>query len=585
MRGPLLPLPLYLLIAVPAMAPAADSSRRALPPVPTAPVQTVNWVGAATAVAKPTQRLSALAPLVIVTTVADELDAISTNGSGVSLREALRDVDAGGIIRFSAAIFTSPSANTISLTLGELTMNKSYTIDASDLTASVSIQANGASRHFSVNPGQVVALKKLNLSGGNGISPAVAGQGGAIYNAGSLTLVNCRITGNTALTFGSGANGGGGIFCYPSVTSGTATNLVLQRCTVQGNTCQSNGGGIFNWANSGLSASVSVEDSTISGNQVINASVATGGGIMNYSSNGAASLAVRRSTIQGNLATAGAGIMQFANNAGAACHLELVNATISQNYTAGTGSANGVYTYRSTGTCGLAMTNAIIAGNIAPSWDDFYQVGTLVTSHGGNIIGINSDLVPLPTDHFGDDTPIPAGLAPLGDYGGSTQTMALLPGSIARQNGVPIGIVPLFDQRGFPVQGLPDAGSYESGNLQNYAGWIWEHLPASADAAEHSASLDFDSDGSTNQMEWLANTQPNNGSSRFTPTLADAPTGMTLSFLSAEGRTYTVLESDSLASGTWASTGQSAVGTGGILNFHINSNAKPRQFFIVDIAP
>ncbi len=551
-----------------------------------APVEAVHWLGAAPVASKGSLGVSGQAPLVIVTTAVDELDAISTNGTGVSLREALRDVDAGGVIRFNAAIFSGASANTISLTLGELTMNKSYTIDASDLTAPVSIQANNASRHFSVYPGKVVGLKKLKLTGGNGTSPAVAGQGGAIYNAGSLTLVDCSITGNTALTFGSGANGGGAIFCYPSVTAGTGTSLTLQRCTVQGNTCQANGGGIFNWANSGLSATVVIEDSTITGNQTIRVSVATGGGIMNYSGNGLASLMVRRSTIEGNISPAGAGIMDYANHAGAVCNVELVHTTISGNYALSGGSANGIYAYRVNGVSDIAMTNTILAGNLANSWDDYYSVGAVAVSHGGNILGINSDVVALPTDHFGNETaPMPAGLAALGNYGGSTQTMALLPGSIARQGGVSLGIVPAFDQRGYPVQGIPDSGAYESGNLQNYEGWIWERLPVSATAAEHGATLDFDSDGSTNHMEWLANTQPTSGASRFNPTLANAPGGMGLSFLSAEGRTYTLRQSSSLAADSWTSTGQSVVGTGGILTFPINANAADRRFFIVEIAP
>jgi hypothetical protein len=551
-----------------------------------APIEVVHWLGAGPVVSKASRGVSGLAPLVIVTTAVDELDAISTNGTGVSLREALREVDAGGVIRFNAAIFTGPSANTISLTLGELTMNKSYTIDASDLTAPVSIQANNASRHFSVYPGKVVGLKKLNLSGGNGISQAVAGQGGSLYNAGSLTLVDCSITGNTALTFGSGANGGGAIFCYPSVTAGTGTSLTLQRCTLQGNTCQANGGGIFNWANSGLPATVIIEDSTIAGNQTIKVSVATGGGIMNYSSNGLASVIVRRSTIHGNIAPAGAGIMDYANHTGAVCNLELVNTTISGNYALSGGSANGIYAYRTNGVSDMAMTNTILAGNLANSWDDYFSVGAVAVSHGGNLLGINYDMVPMPTDHFGTEvTPLPAGLAALGNYGGSTQTMALLPGSVARQGGVSLGIVPAFDQRGYPIQGIPDSGAYESGNLQNYEGWIWERLPVSASAAEHGATLDFDSDGSTNHMEWLANTQPTSGASRFSPTLANTPGGMVLSFLSAEGRTYTLLQSSSLAADSWASTGQSAVGTGGTLTFPINANAADRRFFIVDITP
>ena len=57
-------------------------------------------------------------------------------------------------------------------------------------------------------------------------------------------------------------------------------------------------------------------------------------------------------------------------------------------------------------------------------------------------------------------------LAPLGNYGGPTQTMALLPGSPAIDAGsnalIPAGVT--TDQRGLPriVSGIVDIGAFES---------------------------------------------------------------------------------------------------------------------------
>ena len=57
-------------------------------------------------------------------------------------------------------------------------------------------------------------------------------------------------------------------------------------------------------------------------------------------------------------------------------------------------------------------------------------------------------------------------LAPLGNYGGPTQTMALLPGSPAIDAGnnalIPAGVT--TDQRGLPriVDGTVDIGAFES---------------------------------------------------------------------------------------------------------------------------
>src|SRR5207237_176378 len=61
--------------------------------------------------------------------------------------------------------------------------------------------------------------------------------------------------------------------------------------------------------------------------------------------------------------------------------------------------------------------------------------------------------------------PVNPGLAPLGDYGGSTQTQALLPGSPAIDAGVSVAGV-TTDQRGVSRTGIgdttPDIGAYEA---------------------------------------------------------------------------------------------------------------------------
>ena len=54
------------------------------------------------------------------------------------------------------------------------------------------------------------------------------------------------------------------------------------------------------------------------------------------------------------------------------------------------------------------------------------------------------------------------GLTPLGDYGGPTQTMALLPGSAAIGAGIAVSGV-TTDQRGFPLDSPnPDIGAFQS---------------------------------------------------------------------------------------------------------------------------
>ena len=54
------------------------------------------------------------------------------------------------------------------------------------------------------------------------------------------------------------------------------------------------------------------------------------------------------------------------------------------------------------------------------------------------------------------------GLAPLGDYGGLTETMALLPGSPAIDAGTSGAGIPTTDQRGLPRVGQVNIGSVEN---------------------------------------------------------------------------------------------------------------------------
>ena len=114
----------------------------------------------------------------------------------------------------------------------------------------------------------------------------------------------------------------------------------------------------------------------------------------------------------------------------------------------------------------MTLGNTIVAGNTAStSGPDAF--GT-VASQGNNLIGktdgssgwVGSDLTGTIA------TPLDPLLAPLGNYGGPTQTMALLPGSPAIDAGnnalIPAGVT--TDQRGLPriVNTVVDIGAFES---------------------------------------------------------------------------------------------------------------------------
>lgn len=125
--------------------------------------------------------------------------------------------------------------------------------------SNVTIDATGlGDRAFQVLPGGVLTLEHLTIIGGtapgNGGRLASGEAGGAIYNAGTLSLKNCIITnnssggGNFLLGNGGGTEGGDGGGIYNSGT------LTMNNCVVGGNSSGAgvdgafggNGGGIKN---------------------------------------------------------------------------------------------------------------------------------------------------------------------------------------------------------------------------------------------------------------------------------------------------------------------------------------------------
>jgi len=448
-------------------------------------------------------------PLIVNTTS----DGGGSDFSKLSLRQAINLANvlpSADTITFDPSVFAT--SQTIPLTAGQLELKDVATTTITGPGADLlSISGNDASRVFQVNTGAMADLSSLTIMEGNDdngggvfnsgtitmtnvtVSGNVAlhagGNGGGIFNSGTITMTNVRVSGNTAFD-------GGGIFNIGSVTmahawvtgnmsyfdGGGIKNhgaLNITNATVSGNGTPGHahgwGGGIFNdgtamltnvtvsgnWLNAGGGicnrGSLTFTNGLLSGNTAMGYDLywdgGNGGGI---STNGSTTLT--NVTVSGNSCHYGAN--KAGEGGGIRGNATLVNCTVSGNFVGGrhdpyySGGGDGG------GLCGtFLITNTIVAGNTNDSGASDI-LGLVLGTHnligtggsGGLINGANGNIVGV----------VNPGMAKLGDYGGPTQTMALLPGSPAINTGISGAGIPATDQRGLGRVGAVDIGAFES---------------------------------------------------------------------------------------------------------------------------
>ncbi len=322
--------------------------------------------------------------------------------------------------------------------------------------------------------------------------------GGGIYNTGILSLENCTITGNSG-------DSGGGIYHGGNATAS------IDKSTVSGNTSLWSGGGIFS------NASLLVNDSSITGNTVTSGD---GGGIasrgdltvdsstinnneandsLGYPSGGtgagvscsdimpSANNVITNSTISGNTAKMSGGGIRTHSWYGGSPSVQLINSTITGNsVTDPASSIGGGISVHNYGT--VSLKRSIVSGNstarnVGAETYDAPNATILADAH--NVFGHNGltdgeafsgQFIPLTPPNSSDLCATNGGgLNPapsiseiidpvLKNNGGSTQTHALVSGSIAIDLAPDCGTPPVTsDQRGYPRpigQGC-DSGAYE----------------------------------------------------------------------------------------------------------------------------
>lgn len=363
-----------------------------------------------------------------------------------SLREAVRlaNSQAGeDTITFAAAL----NGMTILITGGQMEVTESVIITGNGATQTV-LDAGQLSRFFLITgDGANFTLEGVTLK--NGRTNAAGARGGAIFsNSASANLVTIRDSILSDNATQVGASQGGAIYLSSD------NSLLIERSTLTRNEAggSSSGGAIYAAGNGTLTIvastlsdnaavddiggaifssvrDVAIRESTLSGNRA-----ESGGAFFSV----VGTVAFTNSTISGNQSTRnGAGIfLQFAN-------ATVTNSTVTQNHSARFGG--GIVTNGNGAV--LTLRNSIVSGNTATLFaPDFYQGSAAAPTVQNSLIGDNqgSDLAATGTattpgtngNFIGTHTaPINAGLAPLANNGGPTQTHALLPGSRAINRG------------------------------------------------------------------------------------------------------------------------------------------------------
>jgi hypothetical protein len=372
-----------------------------------------------------------------------------------------------------------------------------FSVTAAKVTATISgltITDGSATSGSAIENAGSLTLSYCILSRNSASS---GGAGGTIDNTGTLTVSNTTITDNSAYNAGGIENSGTATVFASIISGNSATNtgggidnsasMTIDESTVAGNSVVSNlnsdaGGGIDNTgaltidgsAISGNSiadnnftspgngggiengGTLTIDASTISGNSVT--SLADDGGIGGGIDNSAGTLTITNSTIADNTAVSGGGISNdmYVTGSGTSvafygATLTITSTTIADNVATGGASDGGglsviagspalydTIVAMNTDSGGTASDILLNGGSVSSS-SAYNLIGTggsggLTQGTDGNLVGVADPL-----------------LGSLASNGGSTQTIAVLPGSPAIGTGsstISGATIPKTDQRG-----------------------------------------------------------------------------------------------------------------------------------------
>ena len=308
--------------------------------------------------------------------------------------------------------------------------------------------------------GRLVAFQSVTIQGAGARTTVIQGAGAPAFLEGSVLAFSGQgeATPRTSeirdVTISNGA-----AILYAGGVAVLEHQLSLVRVAVTGN--RSEGVGATGGFGGGVAvgsakAQLTVDDSVIAGNQA-NAGTspdARGGGLGVL----AGSATVRDSTIAGNVADGdthpalGGGVAVVQNGTAT-----FAGVTVAGNRAqdAGAGQAVGNLYREAAGTSKLSLARSLIADGAAPAGSNSENCSAPITSLGGNVEDRDQCGLAPASDRAG----LAAGLGPLQDNGGPTDTRAITPASPAFDFG---GQCTTGDQRGLArAFAACDSGAFE----------------------------------------------------------------------------------------------------------------------------
>ena len=320
----------------------------------------------------------------IVSTLEDENDGDFSEGD-LSLREAIATANSGDTITFNSSL----SGGTINLSLGELFIDKSLTIEglgADQLT----IDNTEFTRIF-------------NIDNGNSDSDL------------DVTLDGLTITGGSLSALNSNSNGfnGGGIF--------TTENLKLTNSLVSGNLAGSRGGGIYSSGDRLI-----IDNSTIESNGAFSIrvlrSTSYGGGLATVGT----TVEINDSSITNNAAAVrGGGGLDFLDS-----QVTISNSSIADNFGTGAGGINSVNS-------NVEINRSVVSGNLSNNL--FFGGSAGIRSDANSVLNIDRSTIDGNSSSdpfellFSSPEDIQAFAGGIGAFGTTTITNSTISNSIVEQ--------------------------------------------------------------------------------------------------------------------------------------------------------